>query len=121
MFDVDLDLINWQKQRNIVISADINVNNLNTDNVTSRLPLAVELQVTYSDGTVKNYNTGVGLLNKDLIEDRYSHFFTLQNKVITKATLTLMVSSGVSASYIFIGNPQVEEEASLTTIFLIPK
>ena len=109
VFDVDVDLLNWQKRRNIVISADINVNNLNTDNVTSRLSIAVELEVTYSDGTLQNYNTGVGLLNKDVIEDRYSHFFTLPNKVITKAALTLMVSPGVSASSIFIGNPQVEK------------
>lgn len=107
-FDVDLSLLNWQKRRNIIISADINVNDLNTDNVTGRLPIAVELSVTYSDGTKQAYNTGVGLLNVDVIENRYSHFFTLPNKVITGATLNLMVSPGVSASYLFIGNPQVE-------------
>lgn len=107
-FDVDVDLLNWQKRRNIVISADINVNNLNTDNVTGRLSIALELAVTYSDGTLQRYSTGVGLLNKDVIADRYSHFFTLPNKVITKATLTLMVAAGVSASYLTISNPQVE-------------
>lgn len=107
-FDVDVALLNWQKRRNFVVSADINVNDLNTDNVASRLSIYFELTLTFEDGTTKSYNSGVGLFNIDVITDRYSHFFTLPNKSVTAASLAINVANGVTASYLYIGRPQIE-------------
>lgn len=107
-FAVDVNLLNFQQRRNIVISSDIKVENLNSNSITSRLSVYTELTVTYSDGTVKGYNFGVGAVNSSLIVDRYWHYFQLPNKVVSSAILTINVSANVSASYVYIGNPQIE-------------
>lgn len=107
-FEVDINGINWQTRRNITLSFDVDVNDLDCSNVTSRLALYFEVDITFADQSVVSYNVGVPAQNADVILDRYFGTFTLPNKKIASASANLGTASGLTCSYFQIGRGQLE-------------
>lgn len=107
-FEIDVDGINWQTRRSITLSFDVNVDNLDCSNVTSRLALYFEVDITFDDQSVMSYNVGVPTQNADVILDRYFATYTLPNKKIAKASANVGTTSGLTCSFFQIGRPQLE-------------
>ena len=104
---VDVAGLNYQKNRYLTISADVDLNNY-TATGSTRLFLYAEVILTFEDQTTMAINCGVTNVDHTLVRGRISAFKLLPEKKILSATAAVGVTGGTHCDYYCIANPQLE-------------
>lgn len=109
-FQVDVSDLNWLINRYFTLSIDINIDNYvaTSTSSTSRLAAWLSLDLVFEDNTTMSLSTGALNADTALIRDRYSTFFHMPNKRISKAVCQIATVTGFTADYFQIGRPQLE-------------
>lgn len=107
-YPIDINDVNWLTERDFVLSVDINIDNYKSDNVTSRLAAWASVILTFEDSSTMELDAGVINMDAGIIRDRYSQWYHMPNKKVSKAVCQVSTANGFTADYFQIGRPQLE-------------